>query len=93
LSFWYDNWLEEGVLASLIPTVNIMDTEVHVKDVWQGDSWNFGSLATSIPDDDLKFRIIANPIPSSTYNIRGLSCLAKFCVSGEYKTQLAYSCL
>jgi len=61
------------VLASLIPTVNIMDTEVHVKDVWQGDSWNFGSLATSIPDDDLKFRIIANPIPSSTYNIRGLS--------------------
>jgi hypothetical protein len=54
------------VLASLIPTVNIMDTEVHVKDVWQGDSWNFGSLATSI-HDDLKFRIIANPIPSSTY--------------------------
>jgi hypothetical protein len=41
----------------------------------------------------LKFRIIANPIPSSTYNIRGLSCLTKFCVSGEYKTQLAYSCL
>lgn len=54
------------MLASLIPTVNIMDTEVHVKDVWQGDSWNFGSLATSI-HDDLKFRIIANPIPSSTY--------------------------
>ena len=65
------------MLASLIPTVNIMDTEVHVKD-WQGDSCNFGSLATSIPDD-LKFRIIANPIPSSTYNIRGLSCLEKFC--------------
>jgi hypothetical protein len=25
LSFWYDEWFEEGILAMLVPTVHIID--------------------------------------------------------------------
>jgi hypothetical protein len=31
LSLWYDQWLEEGTLTSLVPTVSIMDMVLDVK--------------------------------------------------------------
>lgn len=49
LSFWYDNWLEEGHLCNLVPFVHINDVQLSLRDIYRNGAWNFASLSTMIP--------------------------------------------
>ena len=46
---WYDRWLDEDLLAELIPTVHVSDTDLRVKDVWFNGSWNFDKIVIVLP--------------------------------------------
>ncbi|CAL0299567.1 unnamed protein product [Lupinus luteus] len=51
ISIWYDKWLDEGYLCQLIPYVHILDSELHIKDVFFDGCWHWDLLATQIPMD------------------------------------------
>ena len=47
-SFWHDDWVDQGPLCPVVSFVHISYSQLKVSDVWQGDNWNLGSLATWI---------------------------------------------
>ncbi|KAF1898310.1 hypothetical protein Lal_00033077 [Lupinus albus] len=48
-SLWYDNWSGFGKLCSYVDFVNISDTHLRVKDLWNDGNWDFSSLYTMVP--------------------------------------------
>lgn len=49
-SFWFDTWMEGGPLCSKVNFVNIADSKLRIKDVWQNGVWNLHDLHTMVPD-------------------------------------------
>jgi len=72
VSLWYEPWLKEGTVGSSIDYVNVLDTNLHVKDLWHNGTWNF----TAIPAW-LKERILAVPVPSLGYTADCVIWVAK----------------
>jgi hypothetical protein len=57
-SFWYDSWIVNEKLSSLVPFVAIQDTQLRIKDVWFDGKWNFQHLYTCLPEamvNNIKF--------------------------------------
>ncbi|KAK2418771.1 hypothetical protein QL285_040937 [Trifolium repens] len=48
--FWYDSWVYKNKLCSMVPFVDIHDTDLKIKEVWDNGMWNFDDLYTNIPD-------------------------------------------
>jgi hypothetical protein len=38
---WHDQWLEHGSAGSLIDLVNVIDSDLQVKDLWLNGAWDF----------------------------------------------------
>ncbi|KAJ6420916.1 hypothetical protein OIU84_028322 [Salix udensis] len=90
VSIWYDKWLEFGKLASILPVVNISDTDMLVKDLWDYGQWNLESLSTVIPND-IRFGILAVPIPRDR-NLK--DCVVwENSMAGIYTPHLGYTWL
>lgn len=49
-SFWFDTWMEGGPLCTKVNFVNITDSNLRIKDVWQDGFWNLHEPYTMIPD-------------------------------------------
>ncbi|KAF9667295.1 hypothetical protein SADUNF_Sadunf15G0007900 [Salix dunnii] len=90
VSIWYNKWLELGRLASILPVVNISDTDMLVKDLWDDGQWNLESLSTVIPND-IRFDILAVPIPRDR-NLK--DCVVwENSIAGTYTPHLGYTWL
>jgi len=50
-SFWYDNWTGLGALYHLVNFVNILDTQLQLKDVSFDGSWDWNKLMTMVPNE------------------------------------------
>jgi hypothetical protein len=50
-SIWNIDWTQLGPLCQLVPFVNISDSVMCLKDVWEDGRWNLQDLATMIPTD------------------------------------------
>jgi len=50
-SIWNIDWTQLGPLCHLVPFVNISDSVLCLKDVWEDGMWNLQGLATMIPTD------------------------------------------
>ncbi|KAJ1383750.1 Reverse transcriptase zinc-binding domain [Sesbania bispinosa] len=61
-SVWYEDWTGLGKLCWKVPFVHISDTQLTVKDLWEGATWSLESMATSLPSD-IALRILETPIP------------------------------
>jgi hypothetical protein len=83
VSLWYEPWLKEGTVGSSIDYVNVLDTNLHVKDLWHNGTWNF----TAIPAW-LKERILAVPVPSLGYTADCVIWVAN--AAGTYSIKSAY---
>lgn len=87
VSLWYEPWLKEGTVGSSIDYVNVLDTNLHIKDLWHNSTWNFEMLATAIPAW-LKERILAVPVPSLRYTADCVISAAN--AAGTYSIKSAY---
>jgi hypothetical protein len=89
-SFWYDSWIVNEKLSSLVPFVAIQDTQLRIKDVWFDGKWNFQHLYTCLPEamvNNIKSLLpcIVNGLPDVwTWHHSS---------SGVYSTKDAYSWL
>lgn len=87
ISVWYDKWMDDGPLCNLIVWVNILDTDLRVKDVWQNNNWNLNTLYTFLPDQ-LKLKILGVPL---VQNSDLDDCIVwSLSASGEYTSKIAY---
>jgi len=50
-SIWNIDWTQHGSLSQLVPFVNISNSVICLKDVWEDGRWNLQGLATMIPTD------------------------------------------
>ncbi|GAU27562.1 hypothetical protein TSUD_29940 [Trifolium subterraneum] len=49
-SFWYDPWVIKDKLSSVVPFVDIHDTSLRIRDVWDNGMCQLNELYTAIPD-------------------------------------------
>jgi hypothetical protein len=45
---WHDQWLEHGSAGSLIDFVNVIDSDLQVKDLWLNGAWDFCGIVTAM---------------------------------------------
>lgn len=43
---WYDKWIGNDLLCNLVPFVNIQNTNLQLKDIYDDGNWYFERLAT-----------------------------------------------
>ena len=86
--FWYDSWLDIDPLCSLVPCVNIQDTEFQVQDIYFNRTWHFEILATTLPDvfKEAILRIFMDDYS----NIRDVMIMWKDNILGIYHVKLVY---
>lgn len=61
-SIWYTNWLGSGPLCNKLEYVNIVDTDLTVRDIWCHGGWNLSRLAMTIPQM-IRDSILHIPVP------------------------------
>ncbi|KAJ1387751.1 Ribonuclease H-like superfamily [Sesbania bispinosa] len=48
-SLWFANWTRHGNLCDKVPFVNISDSNMLVRDIWNGVTWDLSALYTILP--------------------------------------------
>ncbi|KAJ1397799.1 Serine/threonine-protein kinase, active site [Sesbania bispinosa] len=51
VSFWYEDWRNEGPLCDSVLFVDIHDTQMRVRDVWHEDRWHLNQLFTILSSE------------------------------------------
>ncbi|KAK7280759.1 hypothetical protein RJT34_25826 [Clitoria ternatea] len=52
-SIWFADWAGVGPLASHVDYVHVVDSQLHIQDIWINEEWNFDGLYMSLPADML----------------------------------------
>jgi len=46
ISVWYDKWIDNVYLCNVVPYVDISDTDLRLRDLFENEAWNFNKLYT-----------------------------------------------
>ncbi|KAJ1428119.1 Ribonuclease H domain [Sesbania bispinosa] len=88
---WYEDWTGLGKLCWKLPFVHIADTNLTVKDLWDGSTWSLSSLNTFLPDD-IVLHIGEIPIPLATTVEEDTWCWMDS-TAGNYSSNAGYKWL
>ncbi|KAK7270544.1 hypothetical protein RIF29_23763 [Crotalaria pallida] len=90
VSFFFDRWLESGLLCDKVLWVATQDVYLRVRDVWYDGDWHFDSVHTLLPS------LVRDDIRSSTIMLNDSvpDCYAwKGSINGIYSVKEGYAWL
>lgn len=85
ISIGYDHWIDYGPICDLVPSVDIQDTQLLVKDIFFNGEWHWNLLATILPMD-VKRKMVSHYMDGSLED----SVIWGDSSSGIYTTRSAY---
>lgn len=88
-SVWYSDWVGIGPLCQLVNFVNISDTNLQLKDLWDNGSWCLDRLATQLPTF-VRDAIMHVPIPVNVHEGLADCWVWKGGSDGVYTVSSAY---